>query len=115
MTAQIEFQSSAKPPMSLLYKHPGAPNGETFQIPAIIPSELLDIQAEAARSKPQDGRSKKQQDEHKQRIGMKMIDLFRERVLPPEMRTVLHLPDVGGIFELWGEYVELGEGRSSDD
>lgn len=112
---QFEFQSSAKEPMEFTYKHSTAPKGELFIIPAIIPARLMDVQEAAQREQAlMKGRSKKEKEDSQRRVGTLMIEIFVQDVLPDDMRKILHLPDAGPIFEMWAEYVELGEGQGSD-
>ncbi|MGG7510910.1 hypothetical protein [Plantibacter sp. YIM 135249] len=85
-------------------------DGVAYKLPGAIPIEILSVQNTVPRPKVMAG---SQKDSYESQVGVAILGVFVERVLPEDFRAALDLDDLDAVFEAWAEHTGLGKSQPS--
>ncbi|MGG7507972.1 hypothetical protein [Plantibacter sp. YIM 135249] len=106
MSGTITITTRKKQPLDIDY------DGVVYRLPGRIPPRLLTAQSEIRRPTLTTQAVK---DEYDKQVGVTILSVFYELVLPEELQSVIDLEDIEPVFSAWSEHVELGKSQKSVD
>lgn len=96
----VKVQAKAKPPIGIEYAD------KVYTLPGRIPPEVLTAQNEIRRPTMQTAAQKA---DYEKQVGIAVVSVFFQKVLPLEFQEAIDLSDIDAVFEVWSNHVELGK------